>query len=63
MNSPDTGIQQLQKVDEKQPEGPLLFGKSSKPKMEEHGPSSSVAQDNIQHTSGQTDSKVSLDFV
>ena len=60
MNSPDTGIQRPQKVEQKQPEG-----KSSKPKMEEHGPSSRASEDSLQDTSGQTDTcgKVSLGFV
>ena len=60
MNSPDTKIQRPQKVDQKQPEG-----KSSKPKMEEHGPSFRAAEDSLLDRSGQTDTcgKVSLDFV
>ena len=65
MNSPDTGIQRPQKVKQKQSEEPFLFGKSSKPKMEEHGPSFSASEDNLQYASGQADTcgKVSLDFV
>ena len=60
MNSPDTGIHQPNELEQKQPEG-----KSFRPKMEEHGPSSSASEGSLQHTPGQTDTcgKVSLDYV
>ena len=48
-----SGIQRLKKVEQKQPEEPFLFGKSSKPKMEEHGPSFSAPEDSLQDASGQ----------
>ena len=62
MNSPDTWIQQPKKVEQKQPEEPFLFGKSSKPKMEEHGPSFSAPEDSLQDASVQANTcgKVSL---
>lgn len=51
-NSPDTRIQQPKEVEQKQP---FLFGKSSKSKMEEHGPSFSASEDSNQYASDQAD--------